>query len=80
MRFMKNSQYTMYLIRVCMTISALAREACVRGAVAASWGVPVLGSFPGSPGFSSFPAPLTLTLGARRCPQVPALMPHRSRW
>ena len=46
--------------------------------VAASWGA--FGSIPGSPGFSSFPAPLMLTLGARRCPQVPALMPHRSRW
>ncbi len=30
------------------------------GAVAASWGA--FGSIPGSPGFSSFPAPLTLTL------------------
>ena len=36
--------------------------------VAASWGA--FGSIPGSPGFSSFPAPLTLTVGVRRCPQV----------
>ena len=48
------------------------------GAVAASWGA--FGSIPGSPEFSSFPAPLTLTVGARRCPQVLTLRLRRFDW
>ena len=39
----------------------------------------VFGSIPSAPWFSSIPAPLTLTVGAGRCPQVLTSRPHRSR-